>query len=62
MTTYAACADNMGAACCRVEGDGLVAAIQARRVAASATHAALSVDLGIDHRLAVEVGGRDEVG
>ncbi len=56
VTTYAARADDVWTTCCGVEGDGLMTTIHAGRVAASATYAALGVDLGIDDGAAIEVG------
>lgn len=53
MAAYALRADDVGLAGCVVKGDGLVAAVQARGVAAPAADAALAVNLRIDNGGAV---------
>jgi len=62
VTAYAARADDVGATGGCVEGDGLMSAVHARRIATSAADAALGVDGGIDNGAAIEVGRCDEVG
>ena len=62
MAADALCADDAGLAGFFVEGDGLVSAVQTGDMAAATAYATVSVDFRIGHRLAVEVGGKDEVG
>ena len=61
MTTYAARADDVGTACCCVEGDGLVPAVHTGNVASAAADALLAVEDGKDDGVAVQVAGLDKV-
>ena len=59
MTTYATLALNVRLAVF-AEGDGLMAAVHARSVAASTTDATVAVNLGEYDGLAVQIGGGNE--
>ena len=51
MTTHTVLSDDAGLTGGAVEADGLMTAVHARGVAASAANATLTVDVGIDNRL-----------
>ena len=61
MTTHTVLSDDAGLAGGAVEADGLMTAVHARGVAASAADATLTVDVGIDNRLTVEGVRQHEV-
>ena len=62
VAAYAFGADDTGLTGVGIEIDGLMASIHARHIATATTHTLISVDLGIDHRFAIEMGGQNEVG
>ena len=53
-------ANDAGASCLCIEGDGLMTAVLARYVAAATADAAVEVNLREDDGVAVEVGGGDD--
>jgi hypothetical protein len=62
VAAYAFGADDAGMTGVGIEIDGLMASIHARHIATATTHTLISVDLGIDHRFAIKMGGQNEVG
>ncbi len=62
MAAYAALSIEMRLTQVGIEGDGLMAAVLVGGVATAAADALLTVEVGIHDGIAVEVGGRVEIG